>query len=207
VAGRMLWFTWCVGFLALAACANKGDVVYLNMHAVPPAAEASVKKSDVSVVVLPFEDGRPEQGRVGTRSHFWGGRSYFEVPGVKPSEAVAEAVADYLKTKGWKARVAKSNDATGPADVVLSGKVLGLAVDAESKFGRTNISAKSKLAVEGLNTSDESKVRMTLNGSGSDSVFWYDPKDAQKLMNEVLTESFEKLVVDTKFEDQSLRLK
>ena len=101
----------------------------------------------------------------------------------------------------------KRNEAPGTADVVLSGKVLGLAVDAESKFLRTSIAAKSKLAVQGQNTADESVVRMTLNGSGSDSVFWFNPKDAQRLLNEVLAESLEKLVIDTRFESQSLRLK
>ncbi|MGH7232792.1 MAG: YajG family lipoprotein [Nitrospiraceae bacterium] len=203
----MLRLITCAGLLAMAGCAAKGDVVPLNLQAVPPANEGRIKKSDVTVIVLPFEDARPEQGRLGTRAHFWGGRSYYDVPSGKPSEAIAESVADYLRAKGWKARAAKSNEAAGAADVVLSGKVLGLAVDAESKFMRTNLAAKSKVAVQAQNAADESIVRMTLNGSGSDSVFWYNPKDAEKLLNEVVAESLEKLVMDTKFENQVLRLK
>jgi uncharacterized lipoprotein YajG len=168
-----------------------------------------MKKNDVTIAVLPFEDARPEQGRIGSRSHLWGGQSYFDVPGGKPSEVIADAVADYLKSKGWKARMVKSPEAAAreKADVLLTGKVQGLAVDAESKFARTNITAKTKLAVQGQNVSDGSVVRMTLNGAGSQRVFWFNPEDAQKLLNEVLSESLEKLVLDTKFEDHTLRLK
>jgi hypothetical protein len=205
----MLRFIACVGLLAMIGCAAKGEVVNLNLGTVPPNSQEPVKKRhDVSVVVLPFEDARPDQGRLGTRSHFWGGRTYFDVPGGKPSETVAEAVAEYLKAKGWQARVGKPGEAgRGNADVVLTGKVLGLAVDADSKFARTKIAAKTKLAVQGRNAADESVVRMTLNGSGSDSVFWFDPKDAEKLLNEVLSESLEKLVLDTRFDNHVLRLK
>ena len=181
----------------MIGCAAKGEVVNLNLGTGPPNSQEPVKKkNDVSVVVLPFEDARPDQGRLGTRSHFWGGRTYFDVPGGKPSETIAEAVAEYLAERR---RVS--------ADVVLTGKVLGLAVDADSKFARTKIAAKTKLAVQGRNAADESVVRMTLNGSGSDSVFWFDPKDAEKLLNEVLSESLEKLVLDTRFDNHVLRLK
>ena len=48
---------------------------------------------------------------------------------------------------------------------------------------------------------------MTLNGAGTESVFWFDPEDAQGLMNEVLIASLEKLVVNTKVENNLLRLK
>ena len=48
---------------------------------------------------------------------------------------------------------------------------------------------------------------MTLNGSGGDDVFWFDPEYAQALVNDVLTDSFGKLVQDTTFENKLLRLK
>jgi hypothetical protein len=48
---------------------------------------------------------------------------------------------------------------------------------------------------------------MTLNGSGNDEVFWFDPEDAQGLLNDVLTDSFGKLVQDTTIENKQLRLK
>jgi len=71
---------------------------------------------------------------------------------------------------------------------------------------QTEISSKSKIVVQALNRADKSSVRMTLNGAGTESVFWFDPEDAQGLMNEVLTASLEKLVANTKFENSLLRL-
>jgi hypothetical protein len=90
---------------------------------------------------------------------------------------------------------------------MLSGKLLDLSVDAKSKFLQTEISSKSKIVVQALNREDKSTVRMTLNGVGTESVFWFDPEDAQGLMNEVLTASLEKLVANTKVENNLLRLR
>jgi uncharacterized lipoprotein YajG len=48
---------------------------------------------------------------------------------------------------------------------------------------------------------------MTLRGSSSDRVFWFDPEDAQEVLNEVLTQGFARLVQDTTVENNLLRLK
>jgi hypothetical protein len=44
-------------------------------------------------------------------------------------------------------------------------------------------------------------------GSGSDEVFWFDPEDAQQLVNEVLEKNIEKFLADTKVDGQALRLR
>lgn len=100
-----------------------------------------------------------------------------------------------------------AKDETERADVVLTGKILALSVDAVSKFMKTEMNAKTKIAVQAQNQADDSTVRMTLNGAGSQNVFWFDPEDAEKLLNDVLAESLEKLTTDTKFENRMLRLK
>lgn len=210
MTARTLRLVSCLGLALLAGCAAKGEVVTLNIQTVPPNAGAAAKKGDVHVIVMPFEDLRGDQSRLGARSHFWGGKSYFDVPGGKPVEAAAEAVTNYLNAKGWHAELAKSQvrgASVEKSEILLSGKVLALSVDAESKFLKTTITAKSKIAVQGQNTADGSVVRMTLNGAGSQSVFWFEPEDAQQLLNDVLAESLEKLVTDTKFENGLLRLK
>jgi uncharacterized lipoprotein YajG len=48
---------------------------------------------------------------------------------------------------------------------------------------------------------------MTLNGSGSEDVFWFGQDDVQDVLNEVLTDSFGKLIQDTTVENKQLRLK
>jgi hypothetical protein len=208
VISKSLHVFGLLGLLALCGCAAKGEVVPIDLI---PVVQTTGQKPDVFVTVVSFEDNRPgaEQERLGTRAHLWGGQSYFQIPGGQAGDAVAKAMVDYLKAKGWSVQLAKSVDEVGAAkpNVVLSGKVLALSVDAQSKFMKTEMAAKSKLAVQAKNMSDDSVVRMTLNGAGSQNVFWFKPEDAQKLLNDVLAESLEKLVTDTKFESKSLRLK
>ena len=195
-----------VGVLAVAGCAAKGEVVPINLI---PVVQSSSQKPDAVAVVLPFEDGRAEPNTLGSRKHFWGGQSYFEIPGGQSGDAVAKAVSDYLKAKGWNVTMAKSADsmAQDRPDVILTGKILALAVDAESKFMKTEMVTKTKIAVQAKNAADDSTVRMTLNGAGSQSVVWFDAQDAEKLLNDVLGESMEKLTTDTKFDNKMLRLK
>ncbi|MEP6887644.1 MAG: hypothetical protein ABI945_04900 [Nitrospirales bacterium] len=196
-----------VGILALAGCGAKGEVVPINLV---PVVQTSTQKPDALVVIVPFEDARPEPTHLGTRSHIMGGQSYFEIPGGKHGDAVSKAVADYLKGKGWNVMLVKSADSIAPEkpDVILTGKILALSMDAQSRFLRTTeMAAKSKIAVQAQNTADDSNVRMTLNGAGSQNVFWFDAEDAEKLLNDVLAESMEKLTTDTKFERKMLRLK
>jgi uncharacterized lipoprotein YajG len=202
----MLSMIGFVGVLALAGCAAKGEVVQINLI---PVVQTSTQKPDALVVIVPFEDARPEPNHLGARAHFWGGQSYFEIPGGKSGDAVSKAVADYLKGKGWNVILVRSADSIAPEkpDVILTGKILALSVDAQSKFMKTEMAAKTKIAVHAQNAADESTVRMTLNGAGAQNVFWFNAEDAEKLLNDVLAESMEKLTTDTKFENKMLRLK
>jgi hypothetical protein len=68
------------------------------------------------------------------------------------------------------------------------------------------MTTKTKLAIQAKNSSDDSIVRMTLNGAGSEDVFWFDPEDLEEVVNEVLAHSFSKLVQDTMVVDRMLRL-
>jgi uncharacterized lipoprotein YajG len=117
---------------------------------------------------------------------------------------VAQALTDYLTAKGWQ--VSKRGAGDNGADVVLMGKILDFSVHAKSRVGFTEVTAKTKLALQAQNVADGNTIRMTLNGSGGDDIFWFDPEDAQALVNDVLTDSFGKLVQDTKIESKSLRL-
>ena len=208
---RALLLASGLGLLVLVACAGKGKVIPIDIRGSDSAGPAMTKEAGgLSVAVTVFEDSRPEKNRLGTRTHFWGGESYFNLLGSKPgSEVAAQVVADYLKTKGWRAELGKpgGSSAEGSADVTISGKLLDLSVDAKGKFLQTEVSSKSKIVVQALNRADGSTIRMTLNGAGTESVFWFDPEDAQGLMNEVLIASLEKLVVNTKVENNLLRLK
>jgi hypothetical protein len=204
VKRRIVAIMGSIGLLAVTGCAGNGEVIALQLQAVPHVTEKVAKPSEpLRVAIGDFEDGRSYHTGLGVRTHLWGGVSYFDVPGGKPGEAVARALTDYLTAKGW--HVVKQESATAP-DVVITGKILELFVHAKSRVAFTEITTKTKLAIRANNSSDGSIVRMTLDGTGSEDVFWFDPEDVAAVLNDVLTDSYRKLIQDTKVENKSLRL-
>ena len=194
-----------VSLITLAGCAGTGEVIPLQIHPIGTGSEGGARqRAAVRLTVGSVEDGRSHKTGLGVRTHLWGGVSYFDVPGGNSADVVAQALADYLTAKGWQ--VTKRGAGDAGADVVLTGKILDLSVQAKSRVGFTEVSTKTKLALQAQNVADGSTIRMTLNGSGGDDVFWFDPEDAKALVNDVLTDSFGKLVQDTKIENKSLRL-
>jgi uncharacterized lipoprotein YajG len=198
----MCWLS----LIALAGCAGSGEVIPLQIHPIVTGSEGVAKqRAAVRVAVGSVEDGRSHKTGLGVRTHLWGGVSYFDVPGADPADVVAQALTDYLTAKGWQ--VTKRGAGDDGADVVLTGKILDFSVHAKSRVGYTEVTTKTKIALQAQNVADGSTIRMTLNGSGGDDIFWFDPEDAQAVVNEVLTDSFGKLVQDTMVENKQLRLK
>lgn len=194
-------FMGCIGIVAIVGCAGTGEVIPIHLRAVPPAAEKAA--APLHVAIGAFEDSRRHQAGLGVRTHLWGGVSYFDVSGGKPGEAVAKALTEYLTAKGWQ--VVKPERSEG-ADVVIAGKIQECSVRAKSRVGFTEITTQTKLAIQATNTADGSVVRMVLNGTGAEDVFWFDPDDVEAVINEVITGSFSKLTQDTTVVDRMLRL-
>jgi len=194
-----------VSLMAFSGCAGTGEVIPLQIHPLT-ATSGSVAKpaGPLRVAVGQIEDGRDHKTGLGVRTHLWGGVTYFDVPGGNPTEVVAKALADYLNAKGWQATKPGSSEAT---DVMLTGKLLDLSVHAKSRVFFTEIYTKTRLAIQAQNVADGSTVNITLNGSGSDDEFWFDTEDVEALVNDVLTDSFGKLIQDTTVENRLLRLK
>ena len=202
---RTLLMGW-VSLIALTGCAGTGEVIPLQIHPIVTGSEGVAKqRAAVRVAVLSFEDGRTHKTGLGVRTHLWGGVSYFDVPGGNPADVVTQALVDYLTANGWQ--VTKRGAGDNVADVVLTGKVVDFSVQAKSRVGFTEVTTKTKITLQGQNVADGSTIRMTLNGSGGDDVFWFDPEDAQALANDVLTDNFGKLVQDTTVDNKQLRLK
>lgn len=200
----MIYMAWCAGLWVLAGCAGTGQVTPIHIRPMETGAEKTVSPG-LRVAVQPFEDGRSHKTHLGQRSHLWGGVTYFSVPGAGLGDAVAQAFVEHLNRKGWQADMAKGD---GPAaDVVLQGTILDMTANAKSGVGSTKITTDVKVGLQAHNAKDASEVRMTLAGSGSDRVFWFEPEDVQKLVNEVLTDSFDKVLKDTRVDDGTLRLK
>ena len=195
-----------LGIILVSGCAGKGERIDLNVPVPSGAGEKAVAMSSPTVSIQPFEDHRTDRSHLGIRHHLWGGESHFSLSSGTLSEATAEAFADYLKGKGWNATVAKGNRTTG-ADMTITGTLIDVGVDAESGIGQTALHAKSRMAVEVQNQADGSQVRETLTSTGTSQVFWFDPEDAQELLNELYNKNFEKFVADTKIEGTILKLR
>ncbi|MFO0767449.1 MAG: hypothetical protein U0231_11805 [Nitrospiraceae bacterium] len=112
------------------------------------------------------------------------GESYFNVPSGSAGEETAQALADYLKRKGWQVQYAKVAPPVSDnrPDIVLSGKILDMAVEAKGGLLFTDIGARNKLTIQGKNRSDDSSISDTVAHSGTThSVFWFEPQDGRIL--------------------------
>ena len=195
-----------LGILLALGCAGKGDRIDLMVPIASEAGEKVVAMSSPTVAIQPFEDHRTDRSRLGTRHHLWGGESHFSLSNGTLSEATAQAFADYLKGKGWNATVAEGNRAAG-ADMTITGELVDVGVDAQSGIGQTTLNAKSRMVVQVNNHADGSQVRETLTSAGTNQVFWFDPEDAQELLNELYNKNFEKFVTDTVLDGKLLKLR
>jgi hypothetical protein len=140
------------------------------------------------------------------QASLWGGEGHFSLPSGTLGDVTAQAFADYLKGKGWNATVAKGNEAIG-ADMTIAGKLVDVGVDAKSGIGQTTLNAKNRMVVQVMNHADGSQVRETLTSTGTNQVFWFDPEDAQELLNELYNKNFEKFVTHTKLDGKILKLR
>ena len=192
----------CFSLLAGCATGEKVDVVIPNTMI---DSETVSSGSGPRVIVKPFEDARMDRTHLGNRSHFWGSTSYFDLPKDTVGEAVAKALVQQLNKRGWQASL--DGAAAASPDATITGTIQDLSVTAVSKFGHTELTAKNTMMVRLANHSDESAIQERLLGSGSDEVFWFEPEDAQQLVNEVLEKNMEKFVADTKVEGKVVKLR
>lgn len=209
--GRRQWGAGAavmVALLALSACAGTGDMVNLDVNVRPMHQEVALDET-VKIVVEAFQDQRPDQTRLGLRTHLGGGVTYFNVPGGKPGEAVAEALADFLRHKGWQVGVKKPGltAAEGRTDILLSGSIRELWATAKSRFGSTKLDVKSSIVVKAHNQVDGSQTSITLDGAATDTVWFFSPEKLQDLVNSVLKDSYHKLMMDARVENRAWRLR
>lgn len=191
----------------LAGCATAGERVDVaipgSSTSVAPMASNS---AGPRVAVKPFDDARSDRMHLGSRSHLWGSTSYFDLPKGTAGEAVAKSIVQQLNRRGWQASLAGQGGSVQP-DATISGTIQDLSVNVVSKFGRTEIAAKNTMMVRVANHSDESTIQERVLGSGTDEIFWFDPEDAQQLVNEVLEKNIEKFIADTRVDGRAVRLR
>lgn len=194
--------------LLLSGCAGAGNTIPLNIQALPSVRTLNQNFQDIKVVVERFEEA-PEAGRLGVRTHLGGGETIFTTQGGRIGEVVAQVLADNLKPMGFQVWVRKSAASEVPAkpDVTITGQVQQLSVQARSRFFSTKMTAKVKVVVQAANASDRSTVRLNLDGAREDAVFWFEPGEAQELVNRMLKENLDRVLADIRVQDRALLTK
>ena len=203
-------FFWClVGLLLFSGCQGTGNTVNFDPRALStPSRTTSVHHEDLTILVEPFQDARPQQQRLGARTHLWGGVTNFNAWNGNVSEGMANLAVDYLTQQQWQASRATSDLSgdTSPTDVTLTGTVLSLNANAKSGFGFTDIMVDMKVRFEAKNRVDGSTVRMVLGANGSDTVAIFDPKDVDRLLNLVAKDLYHQLFQDLIVKDKAFHL-
>jgi hypothetical protein len=195
----------CVALIGLAGCAGSGEKIPIAIPGTFTGAAAPAPGGP-RIAVVPFEDKRGDQRYLGRRAHFLGGESYFDVPSGAVSNAVAQALVDYLTRQGWRASVARAPGADG-ADVTIHGTITELSVNATGGFLHTDLAAKNNVMFQIANHSDDSTVRERVSGSATDQVFWFDQEDAQALVTDLLESNFRKFLGDVRIDGRAIRLR
>ena len=205
--GRL--FCCLVGILLFSGCQGTGNTVNFDPRAIStPNRATSVHHEDLSILVEPFQDARPQQQRLGARTHLWGGVTNFSAWNGNISEGMANLAIDYLQQQHWQASRATA-DQTGeasPTDVILTGTVLSLNANAKSGFGFTAITVDMRVRFEAKNKVDGSTIRIILGANGSDTVAMFDPKDVDRLMNLVAKDLYHQLFQDLTVKDKAFHL-
>jgi len=202
---------WClVGTLVLSGCQGSGQTVNFEPRALAsqPARVAAVPENDLTILVEPFEDARPPQHRLGSRTHMWGGVTHFTAWNGRISEGMANLAIEYLQERQWRASKSTAETNTDPSsDVTLKGTVLSLNANAKSRPGATDITVDMKVRFEAKNKVDGSTVRMVLGANGSDSVAFFDPKDVERLINLVSKDLYQQLFQDLIVKNKAFQIR
>lgn len=197
--------------LGVAGCQGTGQTVDFNPHAFPSTMKGTINHNeDLTILVEPFQDKRSQKTRLGSRTHFWGGATHFNVWNGNVGEGMADLAVEYLQQEKWQALRATTSElpeGSAPADVTLTGDILVMESNAKSGFGFTDIEVKIRVAFEAKNAVDGSTVRMVLGANGTDSVMMFDPKDVEELTNHVAKDLFTQLFQDLTVKDRAFQLK
>ena len=194
-------------------CGGTGKTVYLDVQQKQAAAQYQYMEPEpVRIVIESFEDRRREKSRLGLRTHLWGGVTYFNVAGERPGDVIAQALADRLKTRGWKdrpwtVRVASSGVVTNlnDADIIISGQLLDFSANAKSRPFSTVVTTSSKMVITARNIVDQSSTTRTVEGEQRETVGWFSEADVQQLLAATLKDGIDRYLAETMIEQKTLR--
>lgn len=120
---RLTAIVWSLSCLAFIGCTGKGDVLPIDI----PSKQVSggtlgPQSEELRVAVEPLEDSRPQNGRLGVRSHLWGGKVTSASHVVRPAR---------LPPKRWHSSLAgkvgaRRSSSPAPASIVRMSRFRGM---------------------------------------------------------------------------------
>ncbi len=202
MAQLLILFCTVLALISFPACA-KDDVIPVAFS--EGLLDSQPVASGLKVLVSDFLDDRTDARRLGLRRAVVGSDEVYQVRNGGPGDATAKALVEYLFRKGWFTQyVGPGAEENG--DVIISGRILELSLDSTRGLG-TDIVAKSKLAIQARNHADGSAITYTVSQSGTYSVLWFEEKDAEEIMRDVLDKSFQKFVERIKVDGGGLHFR
>jgi hypothetical protein len=200
-----------IATMGFVGCQGTGQTINFDPHVSPSTTKAEAYHDEsLAILVEPFRDSRPQKNRIGSRTHFWGGATHFNVWNGNVSEGMADLALEYLQQRKWQASRAKTSEpgaGAPPADVILTGDILSFEANAKTGFGFTDIAVQLRVGFEAKNTVDGSTVKMVLGANGTDTVATFNPKDVEELTNVVAKDLFNQLFQDLTVKDKAFHLK
>ncbi|MDF0668591.1 MAG: hypothetical protein P0119_21285 [Nitrospira sp.] len=200
----------CVIMMAtmLAGCRGTGHVRHLDLREKPPLVQLT-DIDPIKIAVEPFDDRRADKSRVGTRTHLWGGTTYFDVSGDGLAALITQRLADRLRTRGWRDRVwdvrVASPGSAADADIVISGQVKDFSATAKSRVFSTVIDTSSRFTIQARNLVDRSTTIRTIEGGRSRTVFWFSDDDLREQLAVTIRDGLDRLIADTTIDNKALR--
>ncbi len=190
----------------VTGCAGRGEVVILDLEA-PPASAPAVSPSQPvpDVAVFPFEEGKPI--RLWSRTHLWGGTTYYAVPGGRPAMTLTRRLVRWLDERGgdvWLVDPRGTATAEG-AHITVEGTVKELTAAASSHPGWTNLKGRLTVEIKVTDIRDGRVVKGTWGHKVQRSVFWFDEDDMRQLLEDLLEGTLAEFVSGTTADGLHLR--
>lgn len=186
----------------LRPCVESGESVQLRLHNMM-TSNLKDKGDNLSVSVTEFEDERPSSKPLGSHICQFAGDTYFALAEEDLKQEISDAFGNFLKQSGFQVN-SGSNRAV---DIDIRGRIIKFSAKATRYFLSTKTQVDMIMEFTIANKADGSTVHIIINAGGTNDVAFFVLEDMEKLANEVLQESFEKLLRRTEVKGKTLRQK
>ena len=186
----------------LRLCAESGEVVKLRLN---DRINSSMENAgnNLSISVSKFEDKRPPSKHLGSHICRFAGDSYFDLTSGNLEKGVSNTFRAFLKQSGFQ--VGSENKET--MDINIAGKIHKFSAKATRHLFSTNAQVDIVTEFTIANKADGSTVYMTIRAGGTNDMLFFSHEDVEALVNDILLESFEKLLERTEVKGKTLRQK